>query len=94
MCLASPWSVDTISVWFPLGRHYECVMEKAASGWRLRVLERGVTVLEHPIDEQLAARLLSERCNCGGAARSLTRPNGRSEAVPSTEDSAFAHKSA
>jgi hypothetical protein len=51
------------TLWFPLGRHYECVIEKRPSGWQLRVLERGATVLTHRIDEQLARRLLSARRN-------------------------------
>ncbi len=46
---------------FPLGRSYHGVMEKTGGRWQLRVLQHGATVLTHPIDEPLAARLLSAR---------------------------------
>lgn len=67
-------SMDAIAVWFPLGRNFDCVMEKASTGWQLRVLERGTTVLTHPIDPHLAARLLSARCNAAGGKRASTGP--------------------
>lgn len=50
-----------ISLWFPLGGFCHCVVEKPNATWQLRVLERGRTVVTHPVGDDLVARLLSAR---------------------------------